>query len=532
MTLIPVSRFFTRALGCGLFAACLSAGTLEASRSIADMPATIEPIHAPFPMPALQRPAIRDQRFDIRDFGARTMAEDAAFMNTDAIHRAIEAAHRAGGGTVVIPAGDWLTGPLHLKSNLNLHLAEGAVVRFSENKEDYLPVVIQRHEGVEAYNYSPLIYAFELENVALTGAGRFDGQGEHWWSWYRQFGPPSRAIASKSPLSRRDFGKGAGREGMRPNFAVFWRCRNVLLEGVTFDDSPMWNVHLVYTEDAIVRGVTINSLEAPNGDGVVVDSSRNVLVEYNHFETGDDAVVIKSGLNEDGLAINIPTENVVVRNFTASKVRTGSGGVVFGSETSGGIRNVYVHDAVFDGSDRGIRFKTERGRGNVTENIYVENIRMRNVTYEAINFNTYYSGPGRIGPAPLIRNIQIRNIEIDGVPRAISLIGLPEKWLEDVVLENIRVTNAKIGARFNRVKNLTLRNVHIESEERAVVFQDSYEIRLSGLSLSDAADGPPILFSHGYLGALDLGDVDPSLAELGPGVPATLLTEGVSEQRW
>jgi polygalacturonase len=319
---------------------------------------------------------------------------------------------------------------------------------------------------------------------------------------------------------------------MRPNFAVFWRCNNVLVEGVTFDDSPMWNVHLVYCENAIVRAVTINSLTAPNGDGVVVDSSKNVLVEYNHFETGDDAVVIKSGLNEDGLAINIPTENVVVRNFTAAKVTTGSGGVVFGSETSGGIRNIYVHDAFFDGSDRGIRFKTERGRGNVTENIYVENIGMRNLKYEAINFNTYYSGPNTTGPAPLIRNIFIRDINIDTVPRAISLIGLPEKWLENIVLENITIKHAKEGARINRVKNITLRNIDISSEDRAVIFSDSYEIQFQGIKLKDQTGLSPLLFSHGYLGAVIRGDLDTQLVELGADVPADLLTSGPRTQQW
>lgn len=483
-------------------------------------------------MPQLERPTFRDQTFDIRDYGARDSGGASEIMNTLAIHRAIEAAAKAGGGKVLIPAGDWLTGPVHLKSHINLHLAEGAVLRFSENRDDYLPVVIQRHEGVETYNYSPLIYAFELENVGLTGKGRLNAQGAHWWAWYRQYGPPPRAVAAKVPLSRRDFGKGAGREGMRPNFAVFWECQNVLIEGVTFDDSPMWNVHLIYTENAIVRGITVNSLMAPNGDGLVVDSSRNVLIEYNHFETGDDAVVIKSGLNEDGLIINRPTENVVVRNFTASKVRTGSGGVVFGSETSGGIRNVYVHNAVFDGSDRGIRFKTERGRGNVTENIYVENIRMRNITYEAINFNTYYSGPGITGPAPLIRNIQIRDITIDGVPTAINFIGLPEKWLENVTLENVKITNAKVGARITRTKNLTLKNVEIHSEERAMILSDTYEIAFDGLILKDKTGGIPLLFSHGYLGALDLGDYDPAQAELGPDVPPELLTAGRRTQEW
>src|SRR5699024_10919253 len=314
-----------------------------------------------------------------------------------------------------------LSGPIHLMSNINLQVAGGAAVYFSEDKEDYLPVVRQRFEGVEAYNYSPMIYAFKLKNVAVTGKGTLDGQGDHWWEWAegKDFG--ERTEVTKVPLSRRKYGKGAGLEGMRPHFMIFWKSENILVEGITLKDSPMWNVHLLYSNKAIVRDVTVNSLRAPNGDGVVLDSSSDVLVEYNHFQTGDDAVVLKSGVNEEALKIDIPTQNIVVRNFEARNVRTGSGGIVFGSETSGGIKNVYVHDAHFEGTDRGIRFKTERGRGNVIENIYIRDITMKDIESQAINFNSYYSGPGITGPAPAIRNIDIRNIQIDGVPEPIEL---------------------------------------------------------------------------------------------------------------
>lgn len=523
LNLSPICRDWKRKLLAALVLVPLSHVVAERPYSVA--PWEIQPIEAPFAMPQLERPQIAQRVYRIDHYGAKPMSESPEHKNTAAIHAAIEAAAAAGGGRVVVPAGDWLTGPVHLMSNIELHIAEGAVLHFSKDLEDYLPVVLQRHEGVEALNYSPLIYAFELENVAVTGSGRLNGNGDHWWAWYRQFGAHDRVAAAKQPLSRRHFGKGAGKEGMRPNFMVFWKCRNVLVEGVTLDDTPMWNVHLIYTENAIVRDVTINSLRAPNGDGVVVDSSRNVLVEYNHFETGDDAVVIKSGINEDGLAINIPTENVVVRYFTAADVRTGSGGVVFGSETSGGIRNVYVHDAFFDESDRGIRFKTERGRGNVTENIYVRNIRMKNIRMEAINFNSFYSGPRRTGPSPLMRNIFISDIDIDGVPNGISLIGLPEKWLENVVLENVSVRNAKRGARFNQVKNLQLRNVSIESEETAMVLNNVFEVILDGVTLSDATGGKTLHIGGGTVGALNLGSIPADQVQLGEGVDAAVLTD-------
>jgi polygalacturonase len=523
----PLLPFLSlRKLSCVGLAAALwflpaSEGRMQTDRA----PLEIAPIHAPFDMPQLQRPVFPDRTFDIRDYGARQRDADNVKV-TDAIHRAIEAAHRAGGGKVVIPPGHWLTGPVHLMSNINLHVAEGAVVYFSEDREDYLPVVIQRHEGVEAYNYSPLIYAFELRNVAITGRGIFEGQGKPWRDWRRT---QPRAAASRVPLSRRDFGKGSGMEGMRPNFAVFWKCDHVLVEGVTFNDSPMWNVHLVYTSNAIVRDVTVNSLDSANGDGIVVDSSRNVLLEYNILKTGDDAVVLKSGLNEDGLRINIPTENVVVRNFQAIDVRTGSGGIVFGSETSGGIRNVYVHDAHFEGADRGIRFKTERGRGNATENIYIRDVTMKNLNMEAINFNTFYSGPTPTGPSPAFRNIDIRNIAIDGVRSAIVLIGLPELWLENISLTDVTVKNAREGLRITRVKNLALKNVSVESQERAMVVEDAYELTLENVTLKDQTAGPPVLLRGPHTGAVFTRDLPKESVEFESGLTeAVLLRERIT----
>jgi len=486
-------------------------------------PVEIAPLDAPFKMAELERPSFPDTTFDIRDYGAQQMEGNDPFENTDAIHKAIEAAHQSGGGKVLIPEGAWLTGPVHLMSNINLHVSEGATVYFSTEKEDYLPVVRQRHEGVEAYNYSPMIYAFKLNNVAVTGKGTLDAQGDHWWEWAEGKNFGERTEVTKVPLSRREYGKGAGLEGMRPNFMIFWKSENILVEGITLKDSPMWNVHLVYSKKAIVRDVTVNSLRAPNGDGVVLDSASDVLVEYNHFQTGDDAVVLKSGVNEEALEIDMPTQNVVVRNFEARNVRTGSGGIVFGSETSGGIKNVYVHNAYFEGSDRGIRFKTERGRGNTIENIYVRDIQMKDIDSQAINFNSYYSGPGLTGPAPLIRNINIRNIDIDGVPEPIELVGLPEKWLENITLENISVVNAEQGARITRVKNLTLKNVDISSEARAFSADDVYELTLQDVSLNDNAGGAELLLEGENTGAVSVDNLSLEQIEFGEEVSEDII---------
>lgn len=234
---------------------------------------------------------------------------------------------------------------------------------------------------------------------------------------------------------------------------------------------------------------------------------------------------MKSGVNEEALKLDIPTQNIVVRNFEARNVRTGSGGIVFGSETSGGINNVYVHDAYFEGSDRGIRFKTERGRGNMIENIYIRDIEMKDIDSQAINSNTYYSGPGLTGPSPLIRNIDIRNIQIDGVPEPIVLMGLPEKWLENITLQDISVTNAEEGARITRVKNLTMKNVDISSENRAMIVDDTYELTLDDVTLEDNAEGAELLLEGEYTGAVSIGNMTLEQVKFGEEVSENVINE-------
>jgi hypothetical protein len=492
---------------------------------IPELPVAIAPIQAPFEMPQLKPPSFPDQTFDIRDYGAVPCKweDDEKRKSTDAIHKAVLACHQSGGGKVLIPRGDWLTGPIHLKSHVNLHIAEGAVVHFSNDLADYLPVVHVRCEGVEAYNYSPLIYAPHAENIAITGKGTLHGHGRWWWGWARSNNRGNRIEASKVPLKERQYGKGAGREGMRPTFIVPWKAKNILIEGITLEESPMWNVHPVYSENIIVRGITVHSLESPNGDGIVPDSCKNVLIEYNHLETGDDAVVIKSGLNEDGLKIGIPSENIVVRNFTARDVRTGSGGIVFGSETSGGIRNIYVHDAYFDGCDRGIRFKTTRGRGNVIENIYIEKVEMKNIESQAINFNSYYEREAT-GKSPLFRNVYINNIHVNGARTAIEMIGLPEKWLENIDVKNAVFENVSNGAIAHRVKELTLDNISIASKGRPIALNDVFEATIRNVSLS--GQRPPLLVDGSESGAITIQGLNPDHVECTKNVPRKAVTIG------
>ncbi len=511
----------------GIVASTLLSGStaLADQKASSEVPVTIAPIKAPFEMPQLKRPSFPKRTFDIRDYGAVQCKweDDEKHKSTEAIHKAIIACHESGGGKVLIPKGDWLTGAIRLQSNVNLHVAEGAVVHFSNDPEDYLPVVHVRCEGVEAYNYSPLIYAPLVENIAITGRGTLHGHGRWWWRWAKNNDRGNRVEASKVPLEERRYGKGGGREGMRPTFIVPWKAKNILIEGITLEESPMWNVHPVYSENIIVRGITVHSLESPNGDGIVPDSCKNVLIEYNHLETGDDAVVIKSGLNEDGLKIGIASENIVVRNFTARDVRTGSGGIVFGSETSGGIRNIYVHDAYFDGCDRGIRFKTTRGRGNVIENIYIEKVEMRNIEAQAINFNSYYEREAT-GKSPLFRNVYIDNIRVNGANTAIEMIGLPEKWLENINVKNAVFENVRNGAIAHRVKELILENVSITSSGRPIALDDVFEATIKNVNLS--GQRPPLLVSGSESGAITVEGLNPDQVECAKNVPRRAVTVG------
>ncbi len=483
---------------------CLGLPTL--AQEIGRAPANIAPLNPPFAMAQLERPSFPEQTFDISNYGATQLSDTQSEPITEAISAAIDAAHAAGGGRVLVPAGNWLSGPIHLKSNINLHLEKGATIYFSTDKDDYLPVVPQRYEGVETYNYSPMIYANQVNNVAITGEGTLDAQGEHWWLWFQELGTPDRKQASKVPLAERAFGKGADVEGMRPNFVVFWKSENILVEGIALKNTPMWNLHMVYSNNIIVRDVKIDSKGAPNGDGIVLDSSQNALIEYNQVQTADQGVVLKSGLNAEGLQIDIPTENVIVRHFVAKNSGPQTSGVVFGSETSGGLRNIFIHNALFQDSDRGIYFKTERGRGNEIENIYIRNATMKHIKYEAISFNSFFTGPSATGPAPTVRNIHIGNITIDTVPTALTLVGLPEKWLENITLENVQILNAEMGAKFTRVKNLVMNNVSIKSQSLALYIIDSYQVKFNKVELEDQVPGGELRLEGRYTGAVELGE--------------------------
>jgi len=410
----------------------------------------------PFDMPPLEAPAFPDRFFDVRDFSATA---DGLTANTKAFVRAIEACHGAGGGVVRIPAGTWLTGPIHLRSNVNLRLEQGALVRFSTRPADYLPPVFTRWEGVECYNYSPLIYAQDCENIAVTGAGVLDGQGQAWWHWKKLQQAAARTLYDAQfegvPVERRVYGTEDA--ALRPQFLQPIRCRNVLVEGVTFLNGPMWTMHPVYCENVLVLGVTVNT-EGPNTDGLNPDSCRNVLVEGCSFATGDDCIAINSGMNEDGWRVGRPCENVVIRNCTMTK---GHGAVAIGSGMSGGVRHVAVSDCRFTGGDQGIRLKSMRGRGGFVEDVHVDNILMAGLRQEAIVLDMFYgfsTAASRSDAPPAFRNIQIKNVTCDSAGAAVAIRGLPEQPIERVVLENLRL-NAVEGIRCQDADDLTLCDV-------------------------------------------------------------------------
>ena len=339
-----------------------------------------------------------------------------------------------------MPAGVWPTGPIHLRSNVNLHLEAGARVLFSPHPADYLPPVLTRWEGVECYNYSPLIYARDCENVAVTGEGILDGQGRAWWHWKKLQGPAAKRLYDAQsegvPVEARRFG--TEEAALRPQFLQFVGCRNVLVEGVTFLDGPMWTVHPVYCEAVLVRGITVRS-EGPNTDGLNPDSCRHVLVEGCTFHTGDDCVAINSGMNEDGWRVGRPCEKVVIQDCTMSE---GHGAVSIGSGMSGGVRDVCVRDCTITGGDHAIRLKSMRGRGGYVEKVYVERLRVSGLRQEAILLNMFYgasTAPSRSDAPPAFRDVQVRDVACGGAGAGVVIRGLPEQPIERVTLADLRL---------------------------------------------------------------------------------------------
>ncbi|MBN2280256.1 MAG: glycoside hydrolase family 28 protein [Candidatus Marinimicrobia bacterium] len=418
-------------------------------------------------------PVFPHRQFDITDFGA---VGDGLQDCSEALRQAIEKCHGSGGGSVWVPAGNYLTGPIHLKSNVNLILAKEATLLFSIRTEDYLPVVYTRFEGVECMNYSPLIYAFEAENIAVTGAGLLDGQAslEHWWPWAGkpEYGSSAdwptqfedrqqlfQMAESGLPVEERIFGAG---HYLRPNFIQFYRCKNILVQDISIINSPMWEVHPVLCENVIVRNIHVKT-HGPNNDGCNPESCTNVLIQNCFFDTGDDCIAIKSGRNGDGRRVNVPSQNILVRDCT---MKDGHGGVVIGSEMSGGVRNVFVENCLMDSPnlERALRIKTNSLRGGTVENVYMRKVTIGEVSDAVLRINFNYE-EGDTGPhTPAVRKVFLSEVTSRKSRFALALDGYERSPISQVHIQSCRFDGVLENSLYNHIQDLKLDQVYVNGE--------------------------------------------------------------------
>ena len=404
------------------------------------------------------------------------------FVITDypTIDKAIEACASAGGGRVVVPPGDHLTDPIRLRSRVELHLQEGATLRFTQDPSRY-PVVLTRWEGVELMNYSPLVYAFECEDVAVTGKGTLDGQADdqHWWPWKgvtsgrrdditRNQEEPAPQVADRNrlfqqgqdgvPVAERVFGPG---HFLRPSFIEPYRCKNVLIEGVTIRNAPFWVMHPTLSTNVTVRGVTVNS-HGPNNDGCDPESCRGVLIEDCVFDTGDDCIALKSGRNADGRRVNVPVEDVVIRRC---RMAAGHGGITIGSEVSGGARNVFAENCRLDSPDleRGLRLKTNSARGGFIENVFVRDIEIGTVQLAPIEIDLRYGPPESGAFKPVVRNIQVERMRSAHSRHGVYIRGLEDSPVRDIVVRDSVFRGVENGHVIEGAVNVTLNGLTVEA---------------------------------------------------------------------
>lgn len=433
-------------------------------------------VDAPFDMPEIREFIFPDRDFIITDYGADTIKTDVR-ANTEAIARAIEVCSDAGGGRVVIPAGTWKTGPIHLKSNVNLYLADGAVVRFSDDPEMYLPAVMTTWEGMECFNYSPLIYAFECENVAITGHGILAPDMDTWKGWFGRPKPHMDALrvlymdaSTGVPVEKRQMAEGENH--LRPHLIQFNRCRNVLLDGFKIRESPFWTIHMYLCNNGIARNLDVRA-HGHNNDGIDIDMTRNFLVENCVFDQGDDAVVIKSGRNQDAWRLDTPSENIVVRNC---KILAGHVLLGIGSEISGGVRNVYMHDCEAPISVHRLFFvKTNHRRGAFVENIYMDRIKTGDViSVLEIDTDVLYQWKNLVPTLETrltrIDGIHISNVECGNADMIYDLKGDPGMPVRNVSVTDVRVgTVRKSVSNVRNIENLKVSGVTYDAEEKVVV---------------------------------------------------------------
>ena len=474
-------------------------------------------------LPKIAQPNFKKDTLNIQKLGAKP---DGVTLNTQTINNAINTISKKGGGVVLVPKGIWLPGPIELKSNVNLHIQKSAIVLFTGDKSQYA-LVEGSYEGKKAARNQSPISATGVENIAITGKGIIDGNGDVWravnkaqltegqWkekvasggvvradgkAWYpsEQFlkasveGKSMLLTDGKKPADFADM-----KDFLRPNLLVLTQCKKVLIDGVTFQNSPAWCLHPLMTENLTIRNVVVKNPEyAQNGDGMDIESCKNFLIEGCTLDVGDDAICIKSGKDEEGRKRGMPTENGIIRN---NVVYNGHGGFVIGSEMSGGARNLFVYDCTFMGTDKGLRFKSVRGRGGVVENIYAKNIYMKDIAQEAIFFDMYYfvkfatDSPRDERPivnegTPIFRNMKFENIVCHGAKKGIFVRGLPEMPIQNIVIENATL-QAEEGAILIDASGITCKNVALLSEktEPVISIENSQKITFDNIEVSKGA---------------------------------------------
>ena len=396
----------------------------------------------------IKKTSFPKQTYLITDFGAKPDTPDAPCH--EAINQAIVTCCLNGGGTVVVPKGTFYTGPITLKSNVNFHVEEGAVLRFSTDQSLYFPGVITRWEGIDCYNAHPLIYAYGETNIAITGKGTIDGQGSN-ETWWPMCGAP----------------RYGWKEGMVAQRNInLYSCNTVLIEDVTLLNSPFWVIHPLFCESLTVRGVYVYN-RGPNGDGCDPESCKNVLIENCTFDTGDDCIAIKSGRNQDGRKWGIPSENIIVRGCYMKK---GHGGVVIGSEISGGYRNLYVENCKMDSPDldRVIRIKTSTCRGGLIENVFVRNVTVGQCREAVLRINLQYENRENCnrGFTPTVRNVHLKNVTCEKSKLGVLIIGLDDNdHVYNISVEDSHFNNvAKDGNDIKGAKDVTFKNLYINGK--------------------------------------------------------------------
>lgn len=481
-----------------------------------------------FEMPKVQAPAFSDYQVSISDFGGMG---DGITKNTEAFDKAMQSLSEKGGGTLLVPSGVWYTGPIVFRSNIRLYLDKGALILFSADFDDY-PLVETVFEGLDTRRCQSPISGRNLENIAITGDGAINGSGHFWRPLKKQKVTEShwnKTIASGGVFKRDDYwfptektlrGDAISdmnvprnlqteaewdsvKDFLRPVMVSFIECKNVLLEGVLFENSPSWNLHPLMCENLIIDRVTVrNPSYAQNGDGLDLESCKNAIIVNSSFDVGDDGICIKSGKDEDGRRRARSTENVIVDNCRVFK---GHGGFVVGSEMSGGVKNIVVSNCQFLGTDVGLRFKSRRGRGGVVENIYISNISMFDIITDSFLFDLYYGGksasevledgdtpstektiPPVTEETPAFRNIYVKNLVSRNARRAMFFNGLPEMNITNINVENAIIT-AKLGAELCESANIHFNNVKIIPQEGpALILKNVKDMQLKDFAFPDS----------------------------------------------